>query len=51
MASLMFENLRDGELWMDAFNAKYEGVGTFEREDWDQLLGHCQVGRRETRPT
>lgn len=28
--------------WERAFEAKYEGKGTFELEDWDRLLGDCQ---------
>ncbi|PGH09896.1 hypothetical protein AJ80_07606 [Polytolypa hystricis UAMH7299] len=43
MDSVSLENLRDAELWMDAIRAKYDDVGTFEKENWDQLLGHCQA--------
>lgn len=28
--------------WVRAFEAKFEGKGTFEKEDWDRLLGDCQ---------
>lgn len=40
----VFENPMDCQMWIEAFEAKYLGKGKpFEREDWDQLLGHCQV--------
>ena len=44
MMSASVENPPDCLMWMDALTAKYDGVGTFGREQWDQLLGHCQVG-------
>ncbi|CAM1511811.1 Fc.00g093240.m01.CDS01 [Cosmosporella sp. VM-42] len=28
--------------WVSAFEAKFAGKGTFERKDWDRLLGDCQ---------
>ena len=28
--------------WVKAFEAKFEGKGKMEREDWDRLLGDCQ---------
>ena len=43
MMSASIENPPDALLWQDAFTAKYQGIGKFCREDWDQLLGHCQV--------
>lgn len=44
MISCSIENPPDALMWMDALRAKYDGVGTpFTREDWDQLLGHCQA--------
>ncbi|KAI9702215.1 MAG: hypothetical protein M1820_006297 [Bogoriella megaspora] len=43
MMSASVENPPDCLMWMDALTAKYDGVGTFGREQWDQLLGHCQV--------
>jgi hypothetical protein len=27
--------------WMEAFRAKFDGVGSLGREQWGQLLGHC----------
>lgn len=40
----VWENPRDAEMWIEAYDAKYFGKGKpFQREDWDQLLGHCQV--------
>ena len=44
MMSASVENPPDCLMWMDALTAKYDGIGTFGREQWDQLLGHCQVG-------
>lgn len=44
MMSCSIENPPDALFWMDALRAKYDGVGKpFEREDWDQLMGHCQA--------
>lgn len=43
MMSVM-ENRMDGEMWIEAYEAKYFGKGKpYGREEWDQLLGHCQV--------
>jgi hypothetical protein len=43
-ASLLQENPRDSEMWIDAFQAKFHGKGKlFEREEFDQLLGHCMA--------
>ncbi|MCJ1456574.1 hypothetical protein MMC28_006935 [Mycoblastus sanguinarius] len=40
----LFENPPDIDLWHQAFMAKFRGQGKlFEKEDWDQLLGHCQA--------
>jgi len=40
----VIENPMDCQMWIEALEAKYFGKGKpFEREDWDQLLGHCQV--------
>lgn len=39
--SSVFANAKDCDMWMEAIRAKFDGVGTFEREQWDQLLGHC----------
>ena len=43
MMSASVENPLDCLLWQQAFAAKYDGIGTFGRHEWDQLLGHCQV--------
>lgn len=43
MTSASVHNPPDCLMWMDALAAKYDGVGKFERKDWDQLLGHCQA--------
>jgi hypothetical protein len=37
------ENPPDCLMWHDALAAKYDGEGKFVREEWDQLLGDCQV--------
>ncbi|KAF2210307.1 hypothetical protein CERZMDRAFT_113265 [Cercospora zeae-maydis SCOH1-5] len=43
-ASIQNENPRDADMWHDAFNAKFRGIGKpFGREQWDQLLGHCMA--------
>lgn len=46
----MNEYPRDNIMWMEAFNAKYDGSGKFEREEWDQLLGHYSVGLTSYEP-
>ncbi|KAK9364660.1 hypothetical protein V1509DRAFT_635685 [Lipomyces kononenkoae] len=42
-SSLMDENPRDCEMWEQAFDAVYGGKGSFGKEEWDQLLGHCMA--------
>jgi len=39
----MMENPLDGDMWLQAIDAKYFDKGTFGKEEWDQLLGHCMV--------
>ena len=40
--SEIYINAPDVDMWMEALEAKYKGIGKpFEREQWDQLLGHC----------
>lgn len=42
--SVFVENPRDSQMWYAALQAKYDGVGKpFGREEFDRLLGHCQV--------
>lgn len=36
----LFENVQDADMWQDAFEAKYQGKGTFGHREFDQLLGH-----------
>ncbi|KAF2704340.1 hypothetical protein K504DRAFT_507347 [Pleomassaria siparia CBS 279.74] len=43
MMSASVENPPDCLMWQDAFAAKFDNEGTFGREQWDQLLGHCQA--------
>ncbi|KAF2968557.1 hypothetical protein GQX73_g5045 [Xylaria multiplex] len=37
------DNPPDCLLWQRALSAKYDGIGEFGRQEWDQLLGHCQA--------
>ena len=40
----MLKNPPDADMWTEAVNAKYFGKGIpFAKEDWDGLLGNCQV--------
>ena len=40
----LFENPPDMDLWRRAFLAKFKNQGApFGKEQWDQLLGHCQA--------
>lgn len=41
--SCVHENPPDNYLWQRALDWKLEGKGTFGREEWDQLLGHCRA--------
>lgn len=43
MMSASVENPPDCLMWSDALASKYDGKGKFGREQWDQLLGHCQA--------
>jgi hypothetical protein len=43
LMSASVENPPDCLMWSDALASKYDGKGTFGREQWDQLLGHCQA--------
>jgi hypothetical protein len=44
MVSVFTENPKDAEMWVEAIDAKYKGVGKpYGREEWDKLLGHCMV--------
>lgn len=33
----------DAQWWLRAGDAKWNKRGTFTKDDWDKLLGHCQV--------
>lgn len=39
MRTTVNEYPRDCTMWMEAFQAKYDEVGKFGKEQWDQLLG------------
>ncbi len=43
MRTAMNQYPRDCAMWLEAFQAKYDGIGAFEREQWDQLLGNYSV--------
>jgi hypothetical protein len=44
IASTLQENPRDTELWLEALNAKFKGIGKeYGKPEWDALLGHCQA--------
>ena len=43
MRTTMNEYPRDCSMWLEAFQAKYDGVGKFGKEQWDQLLGSYSV--------
>ncbi|KAI7350717.1 hypothetical protein KC354_g12698 [Hortaea werneckii] len=43
-ASVLQENPRDADLWIEALNAKFKGIGDpYTKPQWDALLGHCQA--------
>jgi hypothetical protein len=39
----VFYNSDDAQWFNRANDAKHFGIGTFGKEDWDKLLGDCQV--------
>ena len=44
MFSIIEENPKDADLWVEAFEAKFQGKGKlWGREEFDQVLGHCMV--------
>ena len=43
MRTAMNEYPRDCAMWLEAFEAKYDGKGSFGKKQWDQLLGHYSV--------
>lgn len=44
MAELWVENPKDDALWVEAYQAKFEGKGKkWGRKEWDALLGHCMA--------
>ena len=49
MRTTMNEYPRDCTMWIEAFQAKYDGVGKFDKEQWDQLLGKYSVSLCSTR--
>jgi hypothetical protein len=43
MIITMIERPSDDKLWLAAFQAKFEGKGTWDKSDWDNLLGDYMV--------
>ncbi|RDL32350.1 uncharacterized protein BP5553_08806 [Venustampulla echinocandica] len=44
MFSVTTENPLDAELWKEAYDAKYKGIGKpYGKEEFDALLGHCMA--------
>ena len=43
MRTAVNEYPRDCAMWLEAFKAKYDGIGTFGKMQWDQLLGNYSV--------
>src|SRR5277367_2391118 len=44
MIELIEENPKDDDLWVEAYQAKFEGKGKkWGRKEWDALLGHCMA--------
>ncbi|KAJ7139141.1 P-loop containing nucleoside triphosphate hydrolase protein [Mycena epipterygia] len=40
----IFANPPEAEMWAEAINARFFGRGApYGREEWDQLLGHCEA--------
>ncbi|KAJ6562695.1 hypothetical protein DFH09DRAFT_984937 [Mycena vulgaris] len=40
----VFTNPPEADMWIEAINARFFGQGKpYGREEWDQLLGHCQA--------
>ncbi|KAF4636517.1 hypothetical protein G7Y89_g1565 [Cudoniella acicularis] len=42
-SSIVNENPPDAKLWVRALEWKLKGKGTWEKKDWDALLGHCMA--------
>lgn len=49
MRTAMNEYPRDCAMWLEAFQATYDGVGTFEKDLCDQLLGNYSVSPHNLR--
>ncbi|KAK1021385.1 hypothetical protein LTS16_026547, partial [Friedmanniomyces endolithicus] len=39
--SSFYDNLQNCDMWLQLAKAKFEGKGTYGKEDIDKLLGHC----------
>ena len=51
MRTAMNQYPRDCAMWLEAFEAKYDGSGSFEKKQWDQLLGNYSVSIESRTPT
>jgi hypothetical protein len=48
MVSVVEENPKDADMWVEAFEAKFEGKGEpWGRAEFDKVLGHCMVCLRQ----
>lgn len=43
MRNCINQNPRDCRMWVEALEARYDGIGSFGIEQWDQLLGNFSV--------
>lgn len=51
MRTAMNQYPHDCAMWFEAFEAKYDGSRSFERQQWDQLLGKYSVRIESLAPT
>ena len=45
MRTALNEYPRDCAMSLEAFKAKFDGVGIFKKKQWDQLLGNYSVSK------
>ena len=50
MRTAMNQYPRDCAMWLEAFEAKYDGRHVFGKKQWDQLLGHYSVSIKPGTP-
>ncbi|KAJ7610979.1 P-loop containing nucleoside triphosphate hydrolase protein [Roridomyces roridus] len=39
----IYENIQDCDMWVEAYQAKFQGKGKFGRAEFDKILGHCRA--------